>query len=452
MFRKILFFTLFVLLHSNFFTIYAQQNPAGSEIAALKYKLTDFRNPSMLRYRFGLLLFSSDGKFLATSGTARDIKIYDTATGEIKATLDGDRNGFNAFSFDPDDKTVIAQDSDYSELRVFEVGTGKLLKTIDGSRATSAGKKNMANSLRGLGGLEMSPAPVTADWKTALIQKNEGEYEIVDLETNDVRYKFEHSKKSNPLWDFFKSTFIPIAGVLISNANFSPDGKLVAIANGNNEPTLWSAETGKLVAKLVPQNDRVYNAGFSPDGKLVTTTDINGVTNLWETETGKMLASFGSKKDKTHPAAWSADGRRLVTISFKKDARVWDARDGNLLFALKASDAATVVFSPNGELLATTSQSNKTKLAQIWKAENGELVAALPRIKDEDRAFSLVWSPDGKLLITASSDRVKIWNAKGELLQTLEDAVFPARFSRDGKLLATGGKNDVGYVWQIREN
>lgn len=457
MLKKTFVFVLATLLFSNFFAAAAQEKIPNT-FARVKFNLTDFRNPSQLRGRFGLLQFSPDGKSLATSGTARDLKIYDTNSGKVLATLDGDNRGFNAFSFNPDSKTAIAQDTDFSELRVFDIGTGKVLKHIDGSGLYAASKKVEVNVLKGLGGLEMSGAPITPDWTTVLIQKNEGEYQTVDIATNEVKYKFNHSKKSSAIKDLFKTLFVPFSAILVPSAAFSPNGKRVVIANGNTSPSLWNAADGNLIARLEPQDDRVYQAVFSPDGKLVATFNIDGIVKIWDGETGKMLASFGSKKERIVDGTWSADSRKFVTVSiktgfasfnFKKDTPVWDARNGEILFSLENSFSGSAVFSPDGKLVATNNLEDKTIMAQIWNAETGALVAKIPRTKDEDRAMLFVWSPDSKYLVAPTPQFVKVWSASGEFVQLLENAVFPARFNADGKLLATGGKNDIGYVWQI---
>ncbi len=462
MFRKFFISAFAILFSLNNFAVFGQQQAAKpAPVFRLKYTLKDFRNPSQLRGRFGLLQFSPDGTRLATSGTSRNINIYDAGNGELKVALDGDTRGFNAFTFNPDGKTAVAQDTDYSETRVFDLETGKLLKEIDGTGNSAAGKKVTSDTMKGLTGLEMGEAPITPDWTTVLIQRNEGEYELVDAATNQVKYTLKHSEKSSRFRDFLKMMFVPLAGILIPNAALSSDGKYVVVANGNNTPTLWRAATGEQIAKLEPQENRAYQAVFSFDGALVATFNIEGVVKIWETETGKMLASFGSKKDRIVGGVWSADNQKFATISlkigfvsaqFKKDTPVWNARDGKILYNLENAEAGGIFFSPDSSLVATDNRGDKTIMAQIWNAETGALLATLPRIKDEDRALRFVWSPDGKYLAAPSPQNVKIWSAKGEFVQTLENAVFPVRFSRDGKLLATGGKNDVGYVWQMTEN
>ena len=69
MLKKVLVFVFTILMFSNSFAAFAQENSA-EKFAKVKFKLADFRNPSFLRGRFGLLLFSPDAKYLATGGTA----------------------------------------------------------------------------------------------------------------------------------------------------------------------------------------------------------------------------------------------------------------------------------------------------------------------------------------------------------------------------------------------
>jgi len=461
MFKKFVVFTFTVIFLSNALFVKAQTNSDG-KIARLRFTLTDFRNPSNLRNRFGLLQFSPDGNLLAVSGTDRDIVIYDTETGKLTATVESQKVGlgklgFNAFSFSPDGKFAVAQEENYSNLAIFDSTNGNLVKMIDGrGKAASAKRQFLAMMSKDTGGLEM--IPVTADkvWNNILVSKNDGLFQIVDFQTGEVRHTLEHSSQPNATWDFVKLWFqaytsIPIP-FLLSSGRFSPNGEKIIIANGDKSPTLWDVETGKQIAKLQPQTDRVYLTIFSPDSRLIATSDVDGTTKIWNASDGKMISSFGSKKNKNFAAAWNSDGTAIVTLSPTADARVWDAQTGEMLFSFAGSLAANIEFSPDKKLLATIHRDNKKQLAQIWNAADGELIKTLPREKGEDRAYSLVWSPDGKMLVTASNGEVKIWSDTGEFMQTLENAVFPARFSADGKLLATGGKNDTGYVWQIGEN
>ena len=459
MFKKFVVFTLLVLLHADLFSAAAQD----ARIAQVKFSLTDFRNPSSVRGRFGLLQFSRDGRLLATTGTDRALKIYDVEAGKLKTTIDSKKAGlagklgYNAFSFSPDGKKAIAQEETYASPKVFETETGNLVRTIDGRGKVSSAKMQQATMLSGLEGLEMIGVASDPDWRNILVAKNEGLFEIVDIESGKVRQTLAHGGKENAAWEFVKFFFTndlpaPLP-FLISSGRFSADGKKIVISDGGKEfPTLWDAETGQQIAKLGPQTDRVYRAFFSPDSLLVVTSDDNGVTSVFNGGDGTLVESLVSNTDLTLAAACNDKSDRVVTLSPKADARVWDARSGKLLFNLEKSQATNVSLSPDGRLIATIHRDDKKQMAQIWNAADGRLIATLPRGKSDDRAFSLQWSPDSRLLVTASSDLVKLWSSDGRLLQTLENAVFPTRFSEDGSMLATGGKNDVGFVWQISRN
>jgi WD40 repeat protein len=462
MLKKYIVFVLMLIFSANAAFSNAQ-TPNEKPKISLKYTLTDFRNPSNLRNRYGLLQFSPDGKRLAVSGTDRDIVFYDVETGKAVSNIEskkvalGGKLGFNAFSFSADGKFAVAQEESYSDFGIFDTSGGELVRKIDGrGKSASAKRQFLALMSKDTGGLEMSPVTIDANWKNLLVSKNDGLFQIVDFATGEVRHTLEHSSKSNAAWDFVKLWFqaytsIPVA-FLLSNGRFSPDGQKLVISNGDKSPTLWNAESGKLIAKLEPQTDRVYLTMFSPNGSFIATSDVDGTTKIWNAADGNLISSFGSEKNKTFAAAWNPDGTTLLTVSPKADARIWSAQTGEALFDFKGSQAAVVSLSQDKKLLATIHRDDKRQTAQIWNAETGEAVAKLPREKGEDRAYSVVWSPDGKIIVTASNNFVKVWSAGGELLRTLENAVFPARFNPDGKLLATGGKNDTGYVWQIGEN
>ena len=66
----------------------------------------------------------------------------------------------------------------------------------------------------------------------------------------------------------------------------------------------------------------------------------------------------------------------------------------------------TVVFSPDGKYIATASDDNT---ARVWDAATGEEIFVL---NHDDLVYDVVFSPDGKYVATASSDTTaRIWNA-----------------------------------------
>ena len=110
----------------------------------------------------------------------------------------------------------------------------------------------------------------------------------------------------------------------------------------------------------------------------------------------------------------------------------------------------SAAFSPDGKL-AVTAASDKS--ARIWDADTGVLITPLA---GHARAVTQIsFSPDGGRILTASQDKTaRIWDAKtGALLVTLAGhsrAVASAQFSADGKRVVTASHDKTARVWDAQ--
>ena len=196
----------------------------------------------------------------------------------------------------------------------------------------------------------------------------------------------------------------------------------------------------------------MHSAAFSPDGKRIVTASYDKTARLWDAETGKQIGAplVGHESvclaRRSAPTA-SASSPRLVTrprgCGTPRPANKSACRSGHEDAVISAA------FSPDGKRIVTAS-SDKT--ARLWDAATGEQIGA-PLVGHEDVVNSAAFSPDGKRIVTASEDKTaRLWDAAtgkqiGAPLAGYEDAVNSAAFSPDGKRIVTASDDKTARLW-----
>ncbi|WP_088892458.1 AAA-like domain-containing protein [Leptolyngbya ohadii] len=120
---------------------------------------------------------------------------------------------------------------------------------------------------------------------------------------------------------------------------------------------------------------------------------------------------------------------------------------------LKGHTARIMAVSVNGEGLIASAGADKT--IRLWQPD-GRLIRVFddPQQQHQDTILSLVFSPDGKTLISGSADNtIRLWNLDGSLRKTLtgsDASVKSLSISPDGKTLVSGETNSSETGGKVR--
>ena len=236
----------------------------------------------------------------------------------------------------------------------------------------------------------------------------------------------------------------------VTVATFSPDGRRVLSAGGDNAARVWEASSGRLLFTL-PHTGRISSACYSLDSQRIATASDDGTVQIADSTTGAVLSTL-RHSNKVYWAEFSRDGALVVTACADKSARIWNAATGEMKHELRGHSSHVVVarFTPDGKRVVTGGWHGSVR---IWSAESGEM---LFRVEDRSRPLTaLAISADGRRLAAACDDGVvKIWDAaKAELIGAPllhRKAVWHAEFSPDSKVLLTTCEDSAARLWDAQ--
>lgn len=259
------------------------------------------------------------------------------------------------------------------------------------------------------------------------------------------------------------------AGQPIDALAVSPDGKRFVTGGWGGEANLWDAETGKSLLSISTPGKYIFALAFSPDGSQIA---IGGNAKpdfaaIYDATTGKLVRGLRGHRDAVLSAAFSRDGKRLLTGSYDGSARLWDLESGQSR-AFVGHDwwVWNAAFSPDERRIVTASQDGS---AMVWSVETGR--AGAPFLGHNGPVYAASFTPDGRRVATAGYDkRILLWDpaavksfdfeamAAGrpqsasvavDVLAGHSAAVRSIRFSKDGKLLLSGGNDNTVRLWDV---
>ncbi len=336
---------------------------------------------------FSFIKFSSDGRLIALCENYT-VKIWEVATGRALPPLNVPNTGVfveygGVFANFNQDGKKLATGGFGTQTFLWETETGKQLQQMKG-------RTNMAYAVA----FSADGTQLTSGGRTRW-----------DLRTGQGRRLI--SQPSDKIF-----------------AMPSPDGKLVAIFAPNIPTiTIYDASNGKTLQTLTRANstDGVEKIYFSPDGRWLAVsymraqgTQIIGQLpsselKIWDVNAGREIQTLTLSASPAE-AGFSSDGRVFATVATQGEIALWDVASGKRLQTLTSAPGQSS--NPFGNL-GTMPNMGNIKPGQIPNIQN------MPNMAD----------------LSAMMSNVLGTVAAGTAGRT----VTSVSFSRDGKILASGG-------------
>jgi len=197
-------------------------------------------------------------------------------------------------------------------------------------------------------------------------------------------------------------------------AEFSADGRLLAVTNRWNDIEIWNLEERTRMRNCVGHHSNMFALAFSPDGQWLasgggtSSRDDTGESfiGIWDVLAGDRLAWLSTEDlGDNHDLTFSRDGSQLISAGQRR-MLAWDTSTWERTYDSGPSYPGSygIALSPDGSLLAIATDARRIRLMSV------EEMRAVRDIYTGAEVLDVDFSGDGTLLAGSFVDgTVRIW-------------------------------------------
>jgi WD40 repeat protein len=257
--------------------------------------------------------------------------------------------------------------------------------------------------------------------------------------------ELRHSFGQAPLTKAVMDLLLP----MVSETGVLPLLEIIEATRGKTESEV--GYVGGNAATLLLKKEKTALEGKDLSSAVILGADFTKATlrHVNFAEANLTNSAFTKIFGNVRSVIFSPDGQLLATGDSDGVVRLWEARMGREILTCKGHTnvVESVAFSPDSEILASGSYDKTIKL---WDVKTGECLKVLQG--HTESVMSVTFNPDRNILASGSFDRtVRLWDIRtGECCKILQDhtkAVFSVALHRE--MLASGSGDRTVRLWNI---
>ncbi len=190
------------------------------------------------------VVFSPDGKRIASACDDRTVRVWDTQTGKETLCLKGHSNSVRSVMFSPDGNQIVSGGGDKT-VKVWDTQTGKEIRSINGHSSW-------------VNGVVFSP-----DGKRVASGSTDKTVKVWDAQTGKELLSLKGHTAD------------------VNSVMFSLDGNRIASGSEDETVKVWDAQTGKELLSFKGHAGFVNSVAFSPDGKRIASGSDDQMVKVW---------------------------------------------------------------------------------------------------------------------------------------------------------------------------